>query len=120
VNLNPTSILADDLVERKDRDPNAQTWIIIQLAIPVVLSQVSHTLVGLADTIMVGQTGNVTALAASALANNIFSLAIVFALGISYVLTPKISEYFAQKEILTCKSLLVNSLMNNMIWAVLI
>lgn len=120
MNLNPTTLLSEDLIKKKDRDPSAQTWIILQLAIPVVLSQVSHTLVGLADTIMVGQTGNVTALAASALANNIFSLAIVFALGISYVLTPKISEYFAQKEMATCKSLLVNSLLNNLLWAVLI
>jgi MATE family multidrug resistance protein len=120
VSRHTTSLLSEDLARSRDRNPENQTWIILQLAIPVVLSQVSHTLVGLADTIMVGQTGNVTALAASALANNIFSLAIVFALGISYVLTPKISEYFAQREIQTCKNLLVNSLLNNMIWAVVV
>jgi MATE family multidrug resistance protein len=55
---------------------------LIALAIPAILSQLSHTLVGLADTIMIGQTGNVSALAASALANNVLSVPIVFLVGI--------------------------------------
>jgi MATE family multidrug resistance protein len=104
----------------KDSNPASQTWILLQLAGPVVISQVSHTFVGLADTLMIGQTGNVTSLAASALANNILSVPIVFAVGLSYVLTPKISEYYARKENETCKKLLVNSLISNMIWSIII
>jgi len=118
-------MLPDEKINSKpfnweDSNPKFQTSILLQLAIPVVLSQVSHTLVGLADTIMVGQTGNVTALAASALANNVFSIPIVLAIGISYVLTPKISEYFAQNNVAFCKKLLLNSLLNNVLWGFLI
>lgn len=98
----------------------AETRILLGLAIPVVLSQVSHTLVGLADTLMIGQTGDVTALAASALGNNLFSLPIVFAVGITYVLSPKISESHARGEKKACFHLLVNSALSNLLWGLAI
>ena len=97
-----------------------QYRLLINLAIPAILSQVSHTLVGLADTIMIGKTGNVTALAASALANNILSVPIVFLVGISYAATPKISEYFAQEKLEKCSTILKQSLINNSLWTLLI
>lgn len=90
------------------------------MAIPVILSQLSHTLVGLADTIMIGQTGDVHSLAAASLATNVFSLAIVFGIGISYGSTPKIAEAFARKEFNTCSRLLFNSLLNNVFWTFLL
>lgn len=98
----------------------SQYRLLINLAIPAILSQVSHTLVGLADTIMIGKTGNVTALAASALANNILSVPIVFLVGISYAATPKIAEYFAQGRRQDCTVILKQSLLNNLLWTVLI
>jgi multidrug resistance protein, MATE family len=100
-----------------DQKPSAQISILVQLALPVILSQVSHTFVGLADTLMVGRTGNVTALAASALGNNIFSIPIVFAVGLSYAVTPKVSEYLARGEKETCHNFLRNSFLNNQVWA---
>ena len=93
---------------------------LIALAIPAILSQLSHTLVGLADTIMIGQTGNVSALAASALANNVLSVPIVFLVGISYASTPKIAEFFARKEVKNCQSILFHSLLLNTIWGLLV
>lgn len=93
---------------------------LIQLAIPAILSQVSHTFVGLADTIMIGKTENVTALAASALANNVLSVPIVFLVGISYAQTPKVSEYFAQGRLDDCRQLLKQSVLNNLLWTVFI
>jgi MATE family multidrug resistance protein len=103
-----------------DQKPSAQTSILIQLALPVILSQVSHTFVGLADTLMVGRTGNVTALAASALGNNIFSIPIVFAVGLSYAVTPKVSEFLARGDGETCHKFLRNSLINNQLWALIL
>jgi MATE family multidrug resistance protein len=97
-----------------------QYRLLINLAIPAILSQVSHTLVGLADTVMIGKTGNVTALAASALANNVLSVPIVFLVGISYAITPKVSEYSAQGKKEACCNLLKQSLINNLGWAILI
>ena len=98
----------------------SQLRLLINLAIPAILSQVGHTLVGLADTIMIGKTGNVTALAASALANNILSVPIVFLVGISYAVTPKIAEYFAQGNHTSCMAILKQSLINNILWTILI
>lgn len=100
-----------------DHDPQRQTGILLRLAIPVVLSQLSHTLVGLADTLMIGRTGDVASLAASSLANNFFSLAIVFGIGISYAATPKIAEHYARKESRICGKILFNSLINNTLWS---
>lgn len=102
------------------RKKESQLAILLQLAWPVVISQVSHTLVGLADTLMVGNTGNVNALAASALANNIFSVPIVFCVGISYILSPRISESLAAGKRDECRHLLKASFYNNLIWALLL
>lgn len=101
----------------EDRSPWAQTRILVTLAIPVILSQISHTMVGLADTLMIGKTGDVDALAASGLSNNIFSIPIVFCVGLTYILTPKVSEYFARNERKTCLRLLWNACLSNLIWA---
>jgi MATE family multidrug resistance protein len=98
----------------------SETGILFRLALPVVVSQVSHTLVGLADTLMVGNTGNVTALAASALANNVFSVAIIFGVGISYIQSPRISETLASGDRNGCLAILRASLLSNMLWSVLI
>lgn len=103
-----------------DSDPKRQFGILFRLAIPVVISQVSHTLVGLADTLMIGRTNDVVSLAASSLANNIFSVAIVFGIGISFASTPKIAEANARKEPEVCARLLRSSLINNILWSVLL
>lgn len=103
-----------------DSQPDKQFGILFRLAIPVVLSQVSHTLVALADTLMVGQTNDVSSLAAASLANNIFSLAIVFGIGISYGATPKVAESHARGESNSCSLILKNSLINNLLWSLVL
>ncbi len=100
-----------------DLKPEKQTGILLKLALPVVVSQVSHTFVGLADTLMVGNTGNVTALAASALANNVFSIAIIFGIGISYIQSPRISETLASGDRKGCLDILRASFVSNMAWS---
>ena len=104
----------------EDTDPKKQFGLLLRLAIPVVLSQVSHTFVGLADTVLIGHTNNINALAGSALANNIFSVAILLGIGISYGATPKISEFFARKDFDYCRKMLIGSLFNNFLWTIVI
>jgi len=60
------------------------------LAYPVMLSQLGHVLVGVADSLMVGQLGAVP-LAAASLANVIFYLLLTFGIGVSYAITPLVA-----------------------------
>ena len=69
---------------------------------------------------MVGRTENVSALAASALANNVLSVPIVFLVGISYAATPKVAEYHAQERWRDCSKILNQSIINNLIWVTLV
>ncbi len=64
-----------------------QSW---KLAYPVMLSQLSHVMVGVTDSIMVGHVG-ATSLAASSLANVIFNLLMLFGIGVSYAITPLVA-----------------------------
>jgi MATE family multidrug resistance protein len=100
--------------------PKKQVLVLLQLAWPVVISQVSHTFVGLADTLMVGNTGNVGSLAASSLANNIFSIPIIFCIGISFILSPRISEALAAGKEDECRNLLKAAFISNLIWSLLL
>ncbi|MGY6647800.1 MATE family efflux transporter [Wenyingzhuangia sp. IMCC45574] len=63
----------------------------IVLAVPVVLGQVGHVLVGFADNIMVGKLG-AAPLAAVSLANSIFYILMGLGLGFSFAITPLIAE----------------------------
>lgn len=62
----------------------------VKLAYPVVLSQLGHISVGVADSIMVGHTGTVP-LAAVSLGNSLFSVILVLGLGLSFGMTPLIA-----------------------------
>ncbi len=62
-----------------------------RLAWPVMLGQLGHVLVGLADSIMIGKLGTVE-LAASAFANSIFVVPMVFGMGMAFGLTPPIAN----------------------------
>jgi MATE family multidrug resistance protein len=62
----------------------------ISLAYPVMLSQVGHILVVVADSMMVGHLGAVP-LAAVSLASSVVSVVMLFGLGISYGMTPLVA-----------------------------
>jgi MATE family multidrug resistance protein len=53
---------------------------LVSLALPILAGMVSQTLMGIADTVMVGRVG-VTPLAASSLVINLFHLPMVFGFG---------------------------------------
>jgi MATE family multidrug resistance protein len=87
----------------------------LRLAIPVVISQLGHTLVQTADSIIVGHFAGTIPLAAVALANSIFVLALVIGLGISYGITPLIAQHNGRNEHEECGQLLSNSLIINIV-----
>jgi len=87
----------------------------LNLAIPVVISQLGHTLVGTADTIIVGHFAGTVSLAAVSLANSIFILMMVIGIGISYGITPLIAQHNGRDNFEECGRLLSNSLFINII-----
>jgi MATE family multidrug resistance protein len=64
--------------------------ITFNLAYPVILSQLGQVMVGVADSMMVGQLGALP-LAAVSLANSIFFVLMMFGMGVSMGITPLIS-----------------------------
>jgi MATE family multidrug resistance protein len=77
------------------------------LAYPVVLSQLGHILVTVADSIMVGRLGTIP-LAAASLANSIFTVVLVFGLGLSYSITPLVAAASGRKNTKRISLLLIN------------
>jgi MATE family multidrug resistance protein len=62
----------------------------LQLAFPVMLSQLGHVLIGVTDSVMVGHIG-ATELAAAGLANVAFNILMLFGIGVSYAITPLVA-----------------------------
>ena len=87
----------------------------LSLAIPVVISQIGHTLVQTADSIIVGHFAGTIPLAAVALVNSIFVMAMVIGMGLSYGITPLIAQHNGRHEYAECGRLLSNSLLINAI-----
>jgi multidrug resistance protein, MATE family len=87
----------------------------LNLAIPVVISQLGHTLVHTADSIIVGHFAGTIQLAAVSLVNSIFMVVMVLGIGISYGLTPLIAQENGRKNHDECGRLLSNSLVINSI-----
>lgn len=63
----------------------------IVLATPVVIAQLGHIMVGVADSVMVGRLG-VIPLAGATFANSIFYVLFLFGIGVSNALTPLVSS----------------------------
>lgn len=92
----------------------------LNLAIPVVISQLGHTLVHTADSIIVGHFAGTIPLAAVSLVNSIFIVILVIGMGISYGLTPLIAQESGRKNFKECGRLLSNSLLINAIVGILL
>ena len=96
----------------------------IKLAIPVSIGQLGHIMLGVTDSIMVGQVGAVP-LAASALVNGIVFLIVVFGLGMTLAITPLVSiargkEQKDQCGVILRQSLLLNSVVTIILLGVLL
>lgn len=69
----------------------------MQLAYPVILGMLGHTLIGIVDNIMVGKLGS-TELAAVSLGNSLIFVAMSIGIGFSTALTPIIAEADAEQN----------------------
>jgi MATE family multidrug resistance protein len=87
----------------------------LNLAIPVVISQLGHTLVQTSDTIIVGHFAGTVSLAAVSLANSIFIVLMMIGIGVSYGITPLIAQHNGRENFGECGKLLSNSLFINII-----
>lgn len=91
----------------------------ISLSIPLVMTQIGHIITGMVDNIFLGRLGK-TEQAAGILSNNLFVILLVFSIGMSYVLTPAVTDAHVNGNEKEKASLFKNSLFINMIVAVLL
>lgn len=92
----------------------------LKLAMPVVISQLGHTFVHTADSIIVGHFAGTIPLAAVSLVNSIFTIIMVIGIGISYGLTPLTAMENGKKNYAACGKLLSNSLLINAVTGILL
>ena len=92
----------------------------LKLAIPVVISQLGHILVGTSDSIIVGHFAGTVALAAVALVNSMFMIVMMIGIGVSYGLTPLIAQQNGGGDNAECGKLLANSLLINIVISIIL
>jgi multidrug resistance protein, MATE family len=63
----------------------------ISLAYPVMIGQLGHIMVSVADSVMVGRVG-VIPLASATFASTIFTVLMLFGIGVSYAITPLVAS----------------------------
>lgn len=85
---------------------------LFKLGLPIVIGQLGMIVLGFADTLMIGHHST-EELAAASFVNNMFNLAIIFATGFSYGLTPIVGNLFGRKEHKAVGGTLKNSLAAN-------
>ncbi|MBC7696516.1 MAG: MATE family efflux transporter [Burkholderiales bacterium] len=91
----------------------------IALSAPLIMTQIGHIITGMVDNIFLGKLGK-TEQAAGILSNNLFIILLVFSIGMSYVLTPAITDAHVNRNEKEKAALLKNAFFINMIVAVLL
>lgn len=89
------------------------------LSLPLVISQVGHVITGIVDNIFLGRIGK-TELAAGVLANTQFVLLLVFSIGMSYSLTPLVSQAHAKNDEQEKAYLLKNGMVLNFLISIML
>lgn len=69
----------------------------LNLAIPVIFSQIGQVSVNLVDNMMVGHVGT-SELAAASFAINVFHVGMLFGIGMTYGLTPLVGQSFSRND----------------------
>jgi len=92
---------------------------LLYLGLPIVIGQIGIIIMGFADTLMIGHHST-EELSAASFVNNVFNLAIIFGTGFSYGLTPIVGGLFGKKELTAAGGALKNSLLSNMLVALLL
>ncbi|HRG00363.1 MAG TPA: MATE family efflux transporter [Bacteroidia bacterium] len=91
----------------------------ISLSIPLILTQIGHVITGIVDNAFLGQLGT-TEQGAGILSNNLYVILLVFSIGMSYVLTPAITDAHVNQNEKEKASLFKNSLFINMMTAIVL
>ncbi|MFC2133600.1 MATE family efflux transporter [Bacteroidota bacterium] len=91
----------------------------ISLAIPISIGQLGHIMMGVIDSIMVGQIGSVP-LAAASLVNGLFFLILVLGIGMSYAVTPLVAISRGAQKSKECGLVLNQALIVNIIFSILL
>lgn len=91
----------------------------ITLSIPLILTQIGHIITGMVDNIFLGRIGK-TEQAAGILSNNLYVILLVFSIGMSYVLTPAITDAHVNQNEKEKASIFKNSLFINIVIAILL
>ncbi len=81
----------------------------IQLAYPIILAMLGHTIVGVIDNIMVGKIGP-TELAAASLSNSFVFIAIALGVGFSTAITPLVAKSDSENDEKKGRSIFMNGL----------
>lgn len=89
------------------------------LAGPVMMSQLGHMMVNVADSVMVGRIGALP-LAGASLANVIFYLLLMFGIGVSYAITPLVAAADGSKDKEHSSDLLKHGLLINTLTGILL
>jgi len=89
------------------------------LAYPVVLSQLGHILVGTADSLMVGRVGT-EELAAVSIANAVFSVTMMFGIGISFGLTPLVAQSDGERNHRSAMRFMKHSFLINLVFGLIL
>ncbi|MFZ4863900.1 MATE family efflux transporter [Sphingobacterium sp. Mn56C] len=92
----------------------------LALAGPIIISQLGHTLVQTADTMIVGHFVGTISLAAVSLTHSVFIVVLVIGIGIAYGLTPLIAQENGKSNYAECAKLLSNSFWINLIAGILL
>src|SRR5687767_15983608 len=86
----------------------------LKLAIPVMLTNIGHVMMGVCDNVMVGHL-NAESLAAAGLATVVFNVFLLFGIGVSYAITPLVAEAFGATDRATISQTLRHGLVINII-----
>ncbi len=89
------------------------------LSIPIIISQVGHIITSMSDNIFLGFIG-IEEQAAGILSGNVFTLLLVFSIGMSQGLTPLVAGAHVNNQLNEKASLLKNSLLLNFIISVIL
>lgn len=81
----------------------------LQLAYPIVLGQISHILITVADNTMIGNYSSLS-LAAATFANALFSIVMMFGIAGTWVITPLVATAQTSGNIAECRTWLRHSL----------
>ena len=89
----------------------------LNLSFPIMISQLGHITVGVADSLMIGNV-SITQLAAVSLSTSIFGFILLFCIGLSYGITPLIASKKSDKNYISMT--FYNGMYLNMFFTILL